>query len=282
MTPPNPPSHPFHSTPNRAEPGSPERLPLKDMLEMASLDALGLLDDDQRRAFDATFRSLPEPVRAHLRAEQARFAEMTSILPAVDPHPSLEASVIDTVLGEAAAESEILGRLGEVGPVAALTPPRVNRVWRAAAIASIAAAMAFGVTVVYLQASHRQQLTAVRTDQTFAILTPLISQLASPTSDRIVFSAGEGQGIRSGAAVLFVDRETRKAQLACWNLPESSGQYSLVITGADGRPVSTVATFRASGSKADVSIPKLEMAQGQSLAITPASGSGATLSARNL
>lgn len=282
MTPTNPPHHPGDRP---AELGGdaplPGRLAMKDMLELASLDAMGMLDDDHRRAFDATFRSLPEPARAHLRAEQARFAEMTTILPEVTPAPELGDRVVDAVSAEAAAENDILGRLGQLGPVESVSAPRVHRVWRATAIAGLAAAMAFGVTVVYLQSSQRQQFNAIRTDQTFAVLTPLISQLANPNSDRITFAADGGQGIRAGVAVLFVDRQTRKAQLACWNLPESGGQYSLVITSG-GSPVSTVATFRASGAKADVSIPRLDLAQGQSLSIVPASGTGPALSAQNL
>ena len=53
---------------------SPQGMTTGEMLELAAVDALGLLDDAEREAFDAAFRRAPSAVRELVRAEQARVA----------------------------------------------------------------------------------------------------------------------------------------------------------------------------------------------------------------
>ncbi|QYU70067.1 hypothetical protein J4558_08100 [Leptolyngbya sp. 15MV] len=53
-------------------------MPFHDLLEMAVLDTLGLLDEQEQAAFEMAFRSAPPAVQAQVRREQTRFAKTIS------------------------------------------------------------------------------------------------------------------------------------------------------------------------------------------------------------
>jgi len=58
-----------------------------ELLEAAQLDALGLLDDAERDAFDAAFFAASPDVQAQIRREQARLVR-TDWLPSSEVEPS--------------------------------------------------------------------------------------------------------------------------------------------------------------------------------------------------
>ena len=62
---------------------------LKDLLEHAHLDALGLLDERDKAAFEAALATAPAGVRAQVRSEQARWATMETLLPDAEPPAEL-------------------------------------------------------------------------------------------------------------------------------------------------------------------------------------------------
>jgi len=45
---------------------------LQEMIELAILDAMGLLDEEERLAFELAFRAAAPPVQAQVRREQTR------------------------------------------------------------------------------------------------------------------------------------------------------------------------------------------------------------------
>jgi hypothetical protein len=58
---------------------------IQQLLENAHLDALGMLDADEQTQFNKAFASAPPAIRAQIRGEQARVADMGDLLPDVTP-----------------------------------------------------------------------------------------------------------------------------------------------------------------------------------------------------
>jgi hypothetical protein len=73
------------------------------LLEAALLDAGGLLEAEESAEFELAFASAPAELRAQIRREQARFADLSDVLPDVMPRRELREQVI-------AAVREAIGR----------------------------------------------------------------------------------------------------------------------------------------------------------------------------
>ena len=232
--------HTPHSTPAHLGPAPRSS---RDLFELASLDALGLLDDTERRDFEAAFAAAPAALKAQLRAQQGLMASIEDTLPAVNPPASLRARVLAAVAGAISAT-----RLHEAGRVApAILPSRgVNRVWRAAAIGFAAAAVVFGVTTIQMQAEYRTLDQAFRsnaaTDHFIREFGPRFENLLmAPHTQVVKFAAAEkpaaGASAPNSMAVLLVDPKTRTGQFLARDLPAQSGQYQLVVLDSRGQQV---------------------------------------------
>ena len=68
-----------------------------ELLELASLDAMGLLDPEEREAFELAFRAAAPALQAQIRREQLRLSYIDGILPVVEPPPGLRARVMAKV-----------------------------------------------------------------------------------------------------------------------------------------------------------------------------------------
>ncbi|XOV76882.1 MAG: hypothetical protein ACFHWZ_08725 [Phycisphaerales bacterium] len=86
----------------------------QEMIEMASLDALGMLDADERAEFEAAFRAASPSVQAQVRREQKRFADAEHLLPEVDPPAGMKFRVMsairDAIIGITAGDAEAATR----------------------------------------------------------------------------------------------------------------------------------------------------------------------------
>src|SRR5438105_666068 len=98
-----------------------------DLLEMASLDAMGLLDPEEREAFERAFRAAPPPLQAQIRREQLRFSAADDILPQVEPPLGLRARVIAAVRE---AMQTMAGRRAAEAAPALRSATAVSRFWR--------------------------------------------------------------------------------------------------------------------------------------------------------
>ena len=67
----------------------------RELLELASLDAMGLLDDNEHEAFEGAFRAAAPAVQRQVRREQERLTGDTSTLPDVDPPAELVADLLE-------------------------------------------------------------------------------------------------------------------------------------------------------------------------------------------
>lgn len=265
------------------------RLSTAELFELASLDALGLLDEPERREFEEAFQRAPSALRAQLRAQEARMVELESTLPRVEPPATLRARVIAAVQeAYQAARAGRLARLQSLAGSPALLPARgVSPIWRAAAIGCAAAAIVFGVATQMMRERYRELDTAFTTsaalelymrefgprfEQMFVDPQTRFVQFQSPVVPAAPAAAGDARPVEPGA-VLMLNPRSRQATFYCRRLPEESGRYDLVIIAPDGTATRAVLSFIASGPSVAKQIEELDVPDGATLSlesITPA------------
>lgn len=95
----------------------------EELLEIAPLDALGLLDEVEAAMFHRAFHQAPAAVQAEIIEVQAAFAAAEHFLAGEDPRPTLRKKVLIS-LEEAFEESaESLRPIAQIGSRAAVAPP---------------------------------------------------------------------------------------------------------------------------------------------------------------
>jgi hypothetical protein len=225
-----------------------------DLIQLAALDALGLLDPEERDAFETAFRAAPPAVQAQIRREQLRFTD-DDTLPAVEPPVGLRAKVLAAVR---AAMQQAKGKRVETRNVlATIRPPTgVNRLWRTAAIGSLAAALAMTFIALQIRSEFFELSQVANNSEAAKLLQREFGNQFTPaffgTSTHFVkftppISAGASE--RSIVkATLLLDPTTRRAQLFCKDLPTSDQPFEVVVVDQHGNEVSAVLTFKASNA----------------------------------
>lgn len=251
----------------------------RELLEMACMDALGLLDEDERRRFDAGFDASPAEVRAQLRKEQARFAEIERLLPDVRPPAEMRRRVLEAISHESLAP---VGRITPAGSGRRLLRftlgAAVSPLWRATAIGCAAAAVSFGVLSFWMQAEYRRLNGLIQTNTVADFMS---REFGLRFEETLV--SGKTQFVRFGAqpgaptgacAVLLHNPDSGSSYLYCKNLPSDNGPYDLVAIDAAGKAVRTLASFTIDGGKLAKEIRGLSLESGLALAIIPAGPRG--------
>jgi len=254
-----------------------------ELLELASLDALGLLDDDERQAFERAFQAASPALQAQIRREQARLARAEALLPDVEAPPSLRARVLAAV--REAIQSVGAGRRDAAArALPPLMPSRgVSPIWRAVAIGAAAAAMVFGFTTLRIRtevetinkliSANAQEAEWVRE------FGARFSDIFDHPSTRFVqFTTVAHDGGASGRAVIMVDSEGAGMFCARDLPPNPYGKYALVPVLADGTLGQPVALFETppGGTRHNERILNFEAATANaaSLAVIPQSRNG--------
>lgn len=280
MSTPTPPTpyHPSSPNPRSAFSASSASVRTGDLYELATLDAMGVLDDAERRAFESALAAAPVSVQLQIRAQQHRMSDIDHLLPAVEPAPALRQRVIDSVLSAVGVARQ--HEAGRSGP--ALLPSRgVSAAWRLVAIGCAAAAVAFGVANFEMRRDYAEINQAFLTNAATEVMVKTFGPrferaLVNPATRYVQFTptvVNSGVRSASGMAVLLVDTEHNSAQFFGKDLPEASGSYALVSVRADGTLGQPLLTFRASGSNVVREIEGLNLPSGSSLALTSVSPS---------
>lgn len=210
-----------------------------ELLELAALDALGLLDDDERADFERGFQAAPPALQAQIRREQARMARADGLLPEIDPPASLRARVLAVVRD---AIQTVGSRRSGSRFIPALLPSRgVSPIWRAAAVGSMAAAIVFGfatlrirtevVNINNLISSNAQEAEWVRE------YGPRFRDLIDNPNTKLVqfnTSGAANPALAKGRAVILVDSSDGSGLFLSRDLPPSANGYALVPLGSDG------------------------------------------------
>lgn len=233
----------------------------KELLELASLDALGLLDEQEREEFEKAFRAAAPEVKDQLRREQSRFADLDRWLPAVEPPATLKTSVMNAVREAIHAVSAPAPAVaGRITPSSMPSWWNTAPLWRAACIGFATASVVLGGFFLYVSEKNKQIADEAITGRLTAVNIQAGGQYSkitlSKNYERIVFdvvaTGADGKPLAC-QAVLHLDRETRQAVLQCKDLPSSNGQYAVMIEGEQG--VSPVVLKRFQGGTGDVYVP---------------------------
>lgn len=247
----------------------------RDLFELASLDVLGLLDDEERRDFENTFRSATPAVQAQVRREQLRVSDLNDWLPAVEPPAGLKTRVLSEVraaivaMRAGQARDHVSSRLS---PLAAALQRNVSPLWRAATI-GLAASLVFIAVFFYSAFDQMRNLSrSLESDQKVAGLVNssganLADSILNSRTSFVSFQAPAGVDA-SARARLIVDPETNAAQLF-FDLPTVKDGYRLVAVSDDGKRIeSTVTELNLPAGKQTVSLSAAGIL-GRKLAIIP-------------
>jgi hypothetical protein len=252
----------------------------RDLFELASLDVLGLLDDEERRAFEQAFRSAPAATQAQIRREQLRAAHAIEAdwLPAAESPFGLKGKVVASVREamEAARAGDFGGHVARrVGPFTLALQRNVSPLWRAAAIGLLTASAVLTVALVRQTDQYDNIRETVANDAAVAAVAGLFGPefsdvLSSPTTEFRAFKSTNDDYASTTARLVF-DEANGNAYLVCNSLPPRDDGYRVVVLGADGQVQRELTRFESSGG---VSIKKfaLQGLANATLAVLPGSG----------
>lgn len=227
----------------------------RDLIELAALDALGMLEPEDQAEFERAFREAPASIRAQVRAEQARIADLVQV--DAQPSPDLRDRVIAAVA--AAMEAEVVGGAravvhhpGRVVPKVSRTR-RVSPLWRAAAIGLSVAVVVLGVVASQLEQKNQQLGDQVIVSDYFNVVGTryLADTLFNESTQRTIFQPAV---TRAGAgfiaqAVLLSDPDWKKSRFICQGLTVGGrpGNFQLCEVDENNQLVRTLQRFRSEG-----------------------------------
>jgi len=248
---------------------------IRDLLEQASLDALGLLDDEERAEFEAAFRSAPPEIQAQVRREQRRAAELDAILPEVDSPPGLRARVIAAVrkaIADVSTPAASLEPVATIGRGGLWSFTRATPVWRAACIGFATATVVLSGGFAWMRHENRQLAALQSSDQTIEAFQKTTAgaramEILAARNRQGVSLVPAANDIAEGVvANLYLDVERGEAVLFCKGLPALDGAYKLVID--DGSSQRRVQDFKSTtGGLIPVVVKGLKSQDLKSLAI---------------
>jgi hypothetical protein len=207
------------------------------------LDALGLLDEQERAEFETAFRAASPEVQSQIRREQLRFVDLEHLLPSVDAPAGLRARVMAAVRE---AISAVSTPRAQEGAIARIGPALAGRavfntapVWRAACIGFATACVVLSLFFVWMAKETKQITAMVNQDQ----VAEFLQQNAGPRAIETFLGRDLRQYSFIPAAAdfgptlsarLFVDPEKGEAILFCRGLPEVNGTYRLIVESEGG------------------------------------------------
>lgn len=224
----------------------------RELLELASLDALGLLDREEREAFEEAFRDAPPALRAQIRREQGRIADARDTLPDVEPPSGLRDRVLMAVhsaIASVRGEDDVAGRIGHG---AWSLRANVSPLWRAACVGFAAATIVLLVSGAYLQRSYSQTVSVFRDGK---LAEQIAQQLGSEFVDLLydpqtmhhaLAPVSDFEGASSARALVMVNVEFERGVLSVHNLPVVDGEYRLELVDNTGTR-RTLAQFTSDG-----------------------------------
>ena len=226
---------------------SPTPMSREELLELAALDAFGLLDEYEAALFTRSYHHAPAAVQDEIKQLQAAFAADEALLPAAQPDSQLKQRVLRAVSQAIEAESIELAPLAMIGRSRAREREIVGRLgvgaagllWRAAAFTLAGAVLVLAYFVLSAsQENDRLQQIVYDLDfqrQIESLAPDFRLFVEDPSCVHIPLTlaqSGDGDG-DAGYAVLYVNKETDEAYLLTLNLPKKA-TYSLTATGGDG------------------------------------------------
>lgn len=253
---------------------------LQGLLEQSVLDAMGLLDEPEREAFETAFGAASPQAQAQIRREQARMADQGMLLPDVEAPADLRARVIEAWRRAAEEETETVRHSGgprELHSRRLRRSRRVAPVWRAAALGFFTASVVLTAAMIHFQQGmirlELQRQDQLVLDQMIHDAGPSFAEwiLTDPASERTAFHAVDGGDQRYAPvnAQLWTHPDSNRGLFSFAGLqPEEGVVYQLVAEDPDGvgRPV-ILADLQPSGGKDNRYFDLSKVATGSRLAV---------------
>lgn len=244
-----------------------------DLIELAVLDALGMLEPAEADAFDAAFRAAAPAVQQRVRTEQARLANLERLLPDVSPDPAVRDLVLTAVreamLAQAVAEA---AESDEDGPLVLRKSRGVSRSWRIGAVASAAAAVAFGVA--FGHSTLRYHSLEARFESNIGLDGALNAYGTESMS--IFFNKDKLQDIKFApvdpasqvqVVIEYIDEKDIGFLRAASLSASDSVEYALVVLDPNNQIGRTVKQFASSGQLTSLQLDDLALQSGMKLAL---------------
>jgi len=277
-----------------------------ELIESTMLHALGLLDDSEREAYEAAFASAPQAIQLRVREEARRMADLGDLFPEHEPDMELRTMVLSAVraaMREEQNEARIAQTTAAAAAVAPLhasstastngviakidantqppqratsqpklsSSPRVNRLWRVAAVGFAAASIAIGTITVNMQQTFKMvQSRALVTNLYDTIGAQYLESTIFDESTQRVALTAQGQNQTSAVAAVWTNPDWATGRLFVKNLAgESNEPFRLVVLDSEGNIVREIATFAPTGEFEDFDVD-VNLATERNLAIYPA------------
>lgn len=238
------------------------------LIEQTVLYTLGFLDADEEAAYEASLAAAPAEIRACVRAEAARMADLGDLLPDENPGPEVREMVLAAVragMREQEVEQRIVaGRITPETPAprrysqpALPRSRRVHPVWRAAAIGFIAATIVLTIDSARSRTYYQNATEGARIAGVYDATGPgfLDAALFDANTRRVILTPASSD-TNAAASVWHNPDWGPTARLFVKNLKPQPGQepYRLVVLDAEGNVVREVAQFRPTGEIQDISV----------------------------
>lgn len=238
-----------------------------DLLELAGLDAMGLLNSDQCTAFEEAMAQAPPRLQDEIRCHQEAVVGLGDQLPDVVPDPSLRHRVI-------AAISKLIANDAERSVTPSLTVPhlpgwpvpagtdrawierlaagRVSPVWRVAALFLATACLALGWSAWDNSSTWRGMRQAFINNRVDELLT---SDMGRPVSDFIfdrqvqfIVLVPVPDTPFPAQVTLALIPDKAVGMLFVRGLPDTGQKYELSLQPAGGTITISLASFTANGA----------------------------------
>lgn len=253
---------------------------LRELLEHAHLDALGLLDDDEQARFNASFAGAPPEIQRAIRDEQARWSVMDILLPNVQPPQDLKTRVLASIATQiAASEARVSAAvLADPQPV----PGRVWRGWRASAIGLMAVSAVLGVAfvnVMSLNDNLSRQMQNTEVQRSLMVMLGADHLQDALFSEHTVRARFERHNGFAGQAAVLFNPDWLTARVSWSDLPAAEGMtYRLCAVDADGNVTEDLATLGTGGEKGTqmIQIAADRIGMGMRLAVVSAARGAAS------
>ncbi len=223
-----------------------EPMTRKELLELAALDVLGLLDEYEAAYYTRSFHHAPASVQDEIKRIQAEVASDESLLPGEEPDPSLRERVLAVVAKAIERETSKLAPLATIGRTrhapadgdSRFPLPASGQFWRAACFALAGITLVFAMFYVRAQHYGNRVSEIALINNTDEILEELIGPtykdfLFDPDTVHIVLTASsEAPGTK---AVVCLNERTNQAFLITDGLPQAgTGAYTLSVAESAG------------------------------------------------
>jgi hypothetical protein len=236
---------------------------LQQLLEQAHLDALGMLDPEDRGEFNKAFATAPAAVREAVREEQSSMVMVAQgFLPDVDPTNALRERVIADISARmlAAEAGELLEEGSNPQEFEFRSSNRVSRMWRAGAIGLLGVCAVLGaafVNVLDLNTDMKSKISDT------GLPKQVMVGLGADRTNETLFDARTSRGhfvtVKdgfTGVASILHNAEWKDAVVSCKDLPAAAPgvTYELVVLGTDGKPAQRIANLGSGGTKGVTSV----------------------------